>query len=85
MSWEDLEPPVADIREVTQQREDTDRLFLRIFHSEDGEKLLEILRKWYVDPPVATPGHDASFAYYREGQRMVIQDIETRIRRALHG
>lgn len=85
MSWEDLDPPAADIREVTQAREDLDRLFLRVFNSEDGNQLLEVLRKWYVEPPVATPGHDPSFAFYREGSRFVVQDIETRIRRALHG
>jgi hypothetical protein len=86
MSWEDLEQaPAPDQREVLQKREDTDRLFLRVLGTEDGKELMGMLKDWYVEPPVATPGTDPSWAFYREGQRMVIRDIEARLRRALHG
>jgi hypothetical protein len=83
--WEELESPAPDMRDVAQKREDTDRLIARVFGDEDGQKLLELMRDWYVHPPVATPGTDASWAYYNEGKRFVIQDIEARLRRATNG
>jgi hypothetical protein len=83
--WDDLEAITTDIREVSQQREDTDRLFLRVLGTDDGKELMAMLRQWYVEPPVATPGAPADHAFYNEGRRSVIQDIEARIRRALNG
>lgn len=82
MSWEDLETPKADIRDVSQQREDLARLCLRVFGTEDGQKLLDWLKQMYVDVPIAVPGADPSHAFYAEGQRSVIRDIEARINQA---
>ena len=83
MSWDELETPQAvDVRAVTQQREDLARLCLRVFGSEDGKKLLEWLRQMYVDVPIAVPGADSSHAYFSEGQRNVVRDIEARINQA---
>jgi hypothetical protein len=83
--WDDFEQEPSDSRDVTQKRVDTDRLFLRVLGTDDGKELMVMLRQWYVEPPVATPGAPADHAFYREGQRNVIQDIEARIRRALNG
>jgi len=81
--WDDLEATeTQDSREVKQQREDMDRLTLRVFGSEDGKKLLEWLRKMYVEVPIAVPGTDPSHAFFAEGQRTVVRDIEARINRA---
>lgn len=82
--WDDLEAPdqTDDIREAKQKREDNDRLTLRVFGTEDGQKLLQWLRQMYVDVPVAVPGTDPSHAYFAEGQRTVVRDIEARITRA---
>lgn len=84
MSWEDLESDdiTADIREARQQREDIAKLCLRVFGDEDGQKLLEWLRQMYVDVPIAVPGADPSHAFYADGQRMVVRDIEARINQA---
>lgn len=43
MSWEELEAigQPSDIREVDQKREDLAKLTLRVFGSEDGQKLLQ--------------------------------------------
>lgn len=84
MSWDDLEAldQTDDIREAKQKREDNDRLTLRVFGTEDGQKLLQLLRHMYVDVPVAVPGTDPSHAYFAEGQRTVVRDIEARINRA---
>ena len=84
MSWEELDAigQPSDIREVDQKREDLVKLTLRVFGSEDGQKLLEWLKDMYVNVPIATPGTDPSYAFYAEGQRQVVRDIEVRINTA---
>ena len=79
--WDDLERQdfTEDIREAKQQREDIARLHLRVFGSEDGQKLMEWLRQMYVDVPIAVPGADPSHAFFADGQRTVVRDIEARI------
>lgn len=84
MSWEELEqigqPP--DVRAVEQKREDMARLCLRVFGTEDGQALLAWLRQMYVDVPIAVPGTDPSHAFFAEGCRNVVRDIEARINQA---
>jgi hypothetical protein len=58
------------------------RLTLRVFGTEDGQKLLQWLRDVYVNVPIAVPGTDSSHAYFAEGQRTVVRDIEARITQA---
>lgn len=84
MSWEELEAigKTEDVRDVTQAREDIARLHLRVFASEDGQKLLEWLREVYVNVPIAVPGTEPSHAYFADGQRKLVMDIEARIKRA---
>jgi hypothetical protein len=84
MSWDELEAigQPSDIREVDQKREDLAKLTLRVFNSEDGQKLLQWLKDMYVNVPIATPGTDPSYAFYAEGQRQVVRDIEVRINTA---
>ena len=84
MSWEELEAigQPRDIREVDQKREDLARLTLRVFGSEDGQKLLQWLQLMYVNVPIAVPGTDPSHAFFAEGQRTVVRDIEARIKTA---
>lgn len=82
MGWEELDPVVPDIRDVSQKRDDTNRLVLRVFSTEDGEKLLDWLKSIYVDVPVAVPGTDPSYAFFAEGQRNVVRDILHRIKLA---
>jgi hypothetical protein len=80
--WDDLEAEITDIRDVQQQREDIARLCLRVFGSEDGQKLLTWLRGMYVNVPIAVPGTDPSHAFFAEGQRTVVRDIMARIQQA---
>lgn len=83
MSWEDLEDPTpTDVREASQQREDLSKLCLRVFGTEDGRKLLDWLRSMYVEVPIAVPGTDPSHAFFAEGQRNVVRDLEARINQA---
>lgn len=81
--WDDLDSPQApDVREPDQKREDLGRLCLRVFSTEDGQKLLGWLRDMYVDVPIAVPGTDPSHAFFAEGCRNVVRDIEARIKQA---
>ena len=82
MSWDELDAMTTDVRDVQQGRDDTDRLVLRVFGDEDGQKLLLWLKSIYVDVPVAVPGTDPSFAWFADGQRQVVRDLIARIQRA---
>jgi hypothetical protein len=84
MSWDELDAigQNSDIRDVDQKREDLARLTLRVFSSEDGQKLLQWLKDMYVNVPIAVPGTDPSHAFFAEGQRTVVRDIEVRINTA---
>ena len=81
--WDEIEAlATPDIREADQKRDDLDRLVLRVFNGEDGQRLLIWLRQMYVDVPIAVPGTDPSHAFYADGQRSVVRDIQARIKRA---
>jgi hypothetical protein len=81
--WEDLEQALPlDVRDVNQKRDDIDRLCLRVLGDEDGEKLIKWLREAVVEQPVALPGSDPSYAYYREGQNSIVKDLQARLIRA---
>ena len=81
--WEDLDQALPlDIRDVNQKRYDVDRLCLRVLGGEDGEQLIKWLREAVVEQPVALPGSDPSYAYYREGQNSIVRDLEARLIRA---
>lgn len=84
MSWDEINAigETVDIREVDQKREDLAKLTLRVFSTEDGQKLLQWLRDMYVNVPIAVPGTDPSHAFFAEGQRTVVRDIEVRINTA---
>lgn len=84
MSWEELDAAgqTPDIRAVEQKREDLARLCLRVFGTEDGQAMLEWLRQTYVNVPIAVPGTDSSHAFFAEGCRNVVRDIEARINQA---
>lgn len=80
--WEGLENVAIDIRDSQQAVEDLNKLCLRVFGSEDGEKLMKWLRSALLEQPVALPGADSSYAFYREGQNSVVRDLEARINKA---
>lgn len=82
MSWDELDSEPEDAKDVNQQRDDLSRLCLRVFGTEDGQKLLEWMSNMYVEVPIAVPGSDASYAFYAEGQRNVVRDLMARINQA---
>lgn len=80
--WEDLEAVQLDIREASTKADDLNKLCLRLLGSEDGQKLMQWLDQAYLDQPVAVPGSDPSYAFYREGQNSVIRDLQARLIKA---
>ena len=83
MAWTDLEEGLPlEKGEPNDKRDNHDRLVLRVLGDEDGQKLMDWLRQSIYEQPVALPGSDPSYAYYREGQNSVIKDLEARLIRA---
>ena len=63
-------------------QDDVDRLYLRVFGSDDGQKLLTHLRSLTIEQPTWYPGEEASHGYAREGQNSLVREIERRMQRA---
>jgi hypothetical protein len=81
--WETLRLAEPEMRKTQQDsQDDIDRLYLRVFGSEDGQKLLTHLRTLTIEQPTWYPGEDASHGFAREGQNSLVREIERRTRRA---
>jgi hypothetical protein len=81
--WDGLNAVVTDVRDAKQAREDLAKLCHRVLEAtEDGKKLMGWLRQTILEHPVAVPGADHSYAFYREGQCSVVRDLEARIKYA---
>ena len=81
--WDGLrsvDPKIAEKQQV--DKDDVDRLYLRVFGSDDGQKLLTHLRSLTIEQPTWYPGEDASHGYAREGQNSLVREIERRMNRA---
>ena len=81
--WDGLRQVEPEFRRTNQQeQDDIDRLYLRVFGSDDGQELLAHLRALTIEQPTWYPGEEASHGYAREGQNSLVREIERRIRRA---
>ena len=81
--WETLRLVEPETRKTQQnEQDDIDRLYLRVFGSDDGQKLLTHLRSLTIEQPTWYPGEDASHGFAREGQNSLVREIERRTRRA---
>lgn len=80
--WEELEALDQQASENHGKSDDTNKLMLRVFGNEDGQRLLAWWREHLLEQPVAVPGSSPDFAFFREGQNSVIRDLEARIKRA---
>jgi hypothetical protein len=81
--WEGLQtvnPEIAEKQQV--DKDDIDRLYLRVFASDDGASLLTHLRSLTIEQPTWYPGEEASHGYAREGQNSLVREIERRMKRA---
>ena len=81
--WDGLRTVEPQTRKTQQDnQDDIDRLYLRVFGSEDGQKLHEHLRSLTIEQPTWYPGENASHGFAREGQNSLVREIERRIQRA---
>ena len=81
--WDGLrsvDPKIAEKQQV--DKDDIDRLYLRVFASDDGAQLLTHLRALTIEQPTWYPGEEASHGYAREGQNSLVREIERRMKRA---
>jgi len=80
--WEGLQSANPELTEKQVDKDDIDRLYLRVFASDDGASLLTHLRSLTIEQPTWYPGEDASHGYAREGQNSLVREIERRMKRA---
>lgn len=81
--WDALRNVEPELRkDVADMKDDVDRLYLRVFGSEDGQQVLEHLREQTIEQPTWYPGEDASHGWAREGQNSIVREIERRMKRA---
>jgi hypothetical protein len=78
--WDDLDAMQAEFE--PKPANDIDKLCLRVFGTEEGQKLLEWLRNQTIEQPCWGPGADASTGYFLEGRCSLVKEIESRIKRA---
>lgn len=78
--WEDLEAIQQSLEPP--RASDMDKLCLRVFGTEDGQRLLKWLREQTIEQPCWGPGFDASHGYFLEGRCSLVKEIESRITRA---
>jgi hypothetical protein len=83
--WDALRTVEPELRkDVVDMQDDVDRLYLRVFGSDDGQELLQHLRAQTIEQPTWYPGEEASHGYAREGQNSIVREIERRMKRARH-
>ena len=58
-----------------------DKIYMRCFSSEEGQKVLQHLQSITIDHPAWTPGTEPSYGYAREGQNSIVREIIQRMRR----
>jgi hypothetical protein len=84
MSWDELvltEEQEIDSKDFVDPQE-LNRLYFRVFNTEDGQKVLKHLRAITIEQPSFIPGESASYGYCREGQNSIVREIEKRVQRA---
>jgi hypothetical protein len=53
--------------------------FAKCFHGQGGKEVLEYLTKYFLEYPVANPGENSNWAYFREGQNDIVRRIKSLI------
>jgi|TARA_R100001129_G_scaffold174136_1_gene146237 hypothetical protein len=84
MSWDELsllDEQAIEHKEFINVTE-LNRLYARVFNTEEGQKVLKHLRAITIEQPAFIPGEEASYGFCREGQNSLVREIEKRIARA---
>lgn len=80
MSWDEIEGMQQSLQAPVSS--DQDKLCLKVFGTEHGQKLLKLLRDQTIEQSCWGPGSDPSYGYFLEGRCSLVKEIETRIKRA---
>ena len=76
--WEGIDDPQMVFKN---EPSEIDKAYMRVFTSEEGQKVLDHLRSITIDQPAWTPGTEPSYGYSREGQNSIVREIIQRMRR----
>tara|TARA_Y100001937_G_scaffold62770_1_gene86156 strand:+ start:3880 stop:4173 length:294 start_codon:yes stop_codon:yes gene_type:complete len=79
--WESIDGPPNPF---PPEPSEIDKIYTRVFSSEDGQKVLDHLKAITIDQPAWTPGAEPSFGYAREGQNSIVREIVQRIKRCIN-
>lgn len=78
MSWDELsllDEQAIEHKEFINVTE-LNRLYARVFNTEEGQKVLKHLRAITIEQPAFIPGEEASYGFCREGQNSLVREIE---------
>ena len=76
--WEGIDDPYVVFKN---EPSEIDKIYMRVFSSEEGQKVLDHLKSITIDQPAWTPGAEPSFGYARGGQNSIVREIIQRMRR----
>tara|TARA_R100000664_G_scaffold16013_1_gene24731 strand:+ start:1764 stop:2015 length:252 start_codon:yes stop_codon:yes gene_type:complete len=78
--WDDIE----HIERATLKKiPEIDKLFLKVFGTTEGKKLMAWLVDQTINKASFIPGADHSTGYFLEGKKDLVREMQLRIRRAL--
>jgi hypothetical protein len=77
----EAEPPTPPEYSATDQAEQ-DKAIFRLFHTEDGQKVMRFLETAYLNQPSWAPGFTTDYGFFREGQNTLIRELKARMQRA---
>lgn len=80
MGWEELEAVQQSL--AAPPANDIDLLCLKVFGTEQGQKLFKWMREQTIEQAAWTPGTDASYGYFLEGRCALVRELQARINRA---
>ena len=70
------------LQQTETENAELDRALVRIFETDDGERVMQYFFGAYLNQPTWSPGYDSEFGYYREGQNALIRELINRAERA---
>jgi len=85
---EDIEEQAKVANEAMQAKEnELNKLHVRVFNTEDGQKLLDYYRKNTIEQPTFFPNlgfeNGAAMGFHRDGQNSIIREITIRMKRGI--
>ena len=73
--WGDLDEEKDALEEMARKKEEIDKIFLDVWNTKEGRRMIEYLKERYVDVSIARLGDTEQEVYYRQGKADLIRDI----------